>query len=207
MRTQFWKRGIRAKKMATRVADVLFGKVNPSGKLPLTFPATVGDTLARNRDQYPGDGTTVHYSENLEVGYRAFHASGPKPLFPFGFGLSYTSFRYSDLKLVMGSDGRSATVRFGISNTGQRASAEVAQLYLSYPPISEGNEPPRQLKGFRKISVDPGETKTVELTLDARSFSYWSEASHSWVVAPGKFHLFVGGSSADTPLEATVDVR
>jgi beta-glucosidase len=189
------------------VADVLLGKVNPSGKLPLTFPRSVEDTLASNPDRYPGNGVTVHYSEGLAVGYRAFAARGIKPLFPFGFGLSYTQFRFDDLKATVHPGSHSATVSFRVTNTGHRAGAEVAQLYLGFPPIAEGNEPPIQLKGFRKVQLDAGESKLVELQLDARELSFWSEKSHAWQVAQGTFEVMAGSSSADTPLRTTIDVH
>lgn len=189
------------------VADVLFGKVNPSGKLPLTFPATVEQTLARNSEQYPGDGTTVHYSEQLEVGYRGYQAHNVKPLFPFGFGLSYTTFVYSNLTLIPGTKQDTAVARFTLTNTGSRPGAEVAQVYVGFPPISEGNEPLRQLKAFRKLTLAPGESRVVELPLNARSFSYWSTAIHDWKIATGKFTVSVGGSSADTPLRGTIDIH
>src|ERR1035438_1045362 len=157
------------------VADVLVGKVNPSGKLPLTFPRSVSDTLDGNPDQYPGVGGTVHYSEGLDVGYRAYAAHSTKPLFPFGYGLSYTQFSFDGLKVSQQPGSANTIVSFRVTNTGKHAGAEVAQLYLGFPPIAEGNEPPLQLKDFRKIMLNPGESKPVELKLDARSFSYWSE--------------------------------
>jgi beta-glucosidase len=188
------------------VADVLFGKVNPSGKLPLTFPKRVEDTLAGKPDQYPGNATAVHYSEALEVGYRGYQADHVAPLFPFGFGLSYTTFSFSDLKAASTREGH-AKVTFRVTNTGSREGAEVAQLYLDYPPIAEGNEPPHQLKGFRKIMLKPGESQTVQLELDPRSFSYWSGSSHSWKLVAGSFGISVGDSSANTPLTATLAIQ
>jgi beta-glucosidase len=188
------------------VADVLFGKVNPSGKLPLTFPVRAEDTLASKPDQFPGDGKTVYYSEDLEVGYRWYDAHSVKPLFPFGFGLSYTTFSFDDLKIATKPGVPAATVGFRITNTGVRAGSEVAQLYLGFPPIAEGNEPPRQLKGFAKIMLQPGESKTVTLPLNARAFSYWSQAAHGWRVVEGNFKVMVGDSSAETPLMGTVSV-
>jgi beta-glucosidase len=189
------------------VADVLFGKVNPSGKLPLTFPKSVDDTLARNPEQYPGNGKTVHYSEGLEVGYRAFQANNIAPLFPFGFGLSYTTFAYSDLTIQPASAKHTVKVEFRITNTGSRAGAEVAQLYVTFPPIREGNEPPKQLKGFKKVMLSPGESKVVVLTLNPRAFSYWSENAHAWKIAPGDFQVQIGGSSADAPLSAAIHIQ
>lgn len=189
------------------VADVLTGKVNPSGKLPLSFPRAVEDTLAAHPNQFPGDGVTVHYSEGLSVGYRALAAQGVTPLFPFGFGLSYTQFHFDDLKAVVHPQSHSATVTFRVTNTGKRAGAEVAQLYLGFPPIAEGNEPPIQLKGFNKVQLDRGASKLVELQLNTRAFSYWSEETHEWKIAPGAFQITVGDSSADTALKTTIELH
>jgi beta-glucosidase len=189
------------------VANVLFGKTNPSGKLPLTFPATLDQTLARNPEQYPGDGRTVHYSEGLAVGYRGYENHDTKPLFPFGFGLSYTTFAYSGLTVRTGQQGSTAVVRFTLTNTGARAGAEVTQVYLQFPAIEEGNEPPRQLKAFRKVTLAPGESRLVELPLNKRAFSYWSIAAHNWKVALGTFSVFVGGSSSETPLTAALEMK
>lgn len=189
------------------VAAVLFGKVDPSGKLPLTFPRSVGQTLAAHPEQYPGNGKTVHYSEGLDVGYRGYQAHDVKPLFPFGYGLSYTTFRFSDLKIDMQPGGEHATVTFRVTNTGMRAGAEVAQLYLGFPPIPEGNEPPLQLKGFSKVALRSGESTTVNLPLDPHDFSYWSNSRHAWRIASGTFRVMVGDSSADLPLHADVSIR
>jgi beta-glucosidase len=189
------------------VADILFGKVNPSGKLPLTFPASVDDTLAKDPVLYPGNGRTVDYGEGVEVGYRGYEAHNVKPLFPFGFGLSYTTFRYDQPEIRLGSNHRSATVRFRLTNTGSVAGAEIAEVYVSFPQISEGNEPPTQLKAFRKIVLAPGESETLDLSLDARAFSYWSEQAHAWKIASGGFHILVGGSSADTPIDSVVQIQ
>ena len=189
------------------VADVLTGKVNPSGKLPLSFPRSVEDTLASNPEQYPGVNGVAHYSEGLEVGYRGYTAHKITPLFPFGFGLSYTEFSFDGLKVSRQPGSANATVSFKVTNTGQCAGAEVAEVYLSFPPIAEGNEPPLQLKGFSKVMLNPGESKTVEVKLDTRAFSYWSEKTHAWTVAAGEFEVMVGDSSANTPLKANLTVR
>jgi beta-glucosidase len=118
------------------VAEILFGDVNPSGKLPLTFPKSVQDTVGRDPAEYPGDGHTVQYSEGLEVGYRWYQLHKAEPLFPFGFGLSYTTFSYSSLTVVAGRAGmHTATVRFRVTNTGKRQGAEVAQVYVGFPRI------------------------------------------------------------------------
>jgi beta-glucosidase len=189
------------------VADVLTGKVNPSGKLPLSFPRSVEDTLAANPEQYPGVKGVAHYSEGLEVGYRGYTAHKITPLFPFGFGLSYTEFKFDGLKVTKQPGRANATVSFKVTNTGKRAGAEVAEVYLGFPAIDEGNEPPLQLKAFGKVMLNPGESKTVEVKLDTRAFSYWSEKAHAWAVAPGEFQLMVGDSSANTPLKASLTVR
>jgi len=182
------------------VADVLFGHVNPSGKLPLTFPARAEDTLANHPDQFPGDGVTVRYSEGLEVGYRAYQAHHVQPLFPFGFGLSYTTFAMNNLHVEHQSDG--VKVFFRVTNTGQREGEEVAQLYLTFPPIAEGNEPQHQLRGFAKVHLESGESQQIELALHPQDLRWWSEKTHSWQQTKGKFTIAVGDSSANTPLEA-----
>ena len=158
-------------------------------------------------DQYPGDGVTVHYSEGLKVGYRAYQSHGVAPLFPFGYGLSYTSFRFSDLKTAKQPGRVQFIVSFRVTNMGKRAGAEVAQLYLGFPPIAEGNEPPLQLKGFRKVMLNPGESKVVELQMDPRAFSFWSATAHAWQIAPGTFRVMVGDSSAHTLLDTRITVH
>lgn len=187
------------------VADVLFGDVNPSGKLPITFPASVQQTFVQNPAYYPGNGHEVQYGEGIEVGYRWYQSHNIQPLFPFGFGLSYTTFSFSDLKVVPGSaDSHSAEVHFRITNTGRRAGAEIAQVYVGFPSLAEGNEPPRQLKGFRKITLAPGESQEIGIPLHADAFSYWSVKDHAWRIQPGKYKVMVGSSSQDLPLAAPV---
>jgi len=187
------------------VADILFGEVNPSGKLPLTFPKSGRDTVARDPAEYPGDGHTVHYSEGLEVGYRWYQSHKVEPLFPFGFGLSYTTFSYSGLTVAAGRAGtHTATVRFRVTNTGKRKGAEVAQVYVAFPRIEAGDEAPRQLKGFRKIMLSPGESREVVVALDARAFSYWSIKEHDWRIQPGTYAIMAGSSSQDVPLVSSI---
>lgn len=187
------------------VARVLFGEVNPSGKLPISFPRTTEDTLARDPQAYPGNGKEVHYSEGIDVGYRWFQTKNVKPLFPFGYGLSYTTFAYSKPVVTTLPGHKGATVTFEIQNTGKVAGAEVAQVYVGFPPIAEGNEPPRQLKGFQKVVLKPGETKSVHIALTPRDFSYWSTAKHDWVIESGSYRIMIGASSEDIRLEgATV---
>jgi beta-glucosidase len=188
------------------VADILFGDAVPSGKLPITFPASVEDTVARDPLLYPGDGKTVRYQEGLEVGYRWYQAHDVKPLFPFGFGLSYTSFNYSDFS-VRSTGKHRVEVRCKITNTGMVRGGEVAQVYVGFPHIPEGDEPPLQLKQFEKVWVSPGESGDVALTLDERAFSYWSVQDHAWKVQPGTYVIRVGSSSADLPLGAKVEIQ
>ncbi len=188
------------------LADILFGTVDPSGKLPVTFPRRVQDTLANNSMQYPGDGTIVHYTEGIQVGYRWYQTHNVRPLFPFGFGLSYTTFAYSDFAIAhVDSSTHVVTLRFRVKNVGTYPGAEVAQLYVGFPPIDEGNEPPEQLKGFRRVMLQPGQSEAVAMTLNARAFSYWSEMDHAWRIQPGIYSLMAGSSSANILLHGSVE--
>ncbi len=187
------------------VADVLFGDANTSGKLPLTFPKSIGDTLARNPAYYPGDGNEIHYGEKLEVGYRWYQAHKVAPLFCFGFGLSYTTFSFSNLHVTPGTaDRHSAEVHFRLTNTGSRTGAEVGQVYVGFPEVPEGNEPPRQLAGFRKVILAPGQSSEVSIPLNPRTFSYWSVKAHAWRIERGSYSIMVGSSSEDLPLTASI---
>jgi len=184
---------------------LLFGDVSPSGKLPYTFPKSLAQTPIRSAQQFPGvNGQAGYprsrYSERLLVGYRWYDAKHLTPQFPFGFGLSYTTFRYGGLHVIPTS--RGAVVRFTITNTGSRTGAEVAQLYVFDP--ASAHEPPKQLKGYDKVTLLPGETKTVTLTLDQRAFAHWNTAVHGWRVAPGCYGIAIGGSSRDLPLRGHV---
>ena len=173
------------------IADVLFGDVNPSGKLPMTFPA--GQRQGPASDPSQLGLSTQAYSEDLLVGYRWFDAMHQQPLFPFGFGLSYTSFRLDRAQLQAGGGGATVTVR--VSNTGRRAGAEVVQLYVAAPPAA--GEPPRQLKGFRKVSLGPGESTLVTFRLSPRDVAVWDTGGQRWMTVPGRYGLFVGDSSRD----------
>ncbi len=187
----------------TALADILFGDVNPSGKLP--------DSLATRREDYsdsgsyPGNGTTVNYTEGLYVGYRHFDKAKVAPLFPFGFGLSYTTFGYSRLAVPASvGRGKTATVRVTVRNTGTRAGDEVAQLYLR-PLAPSVDRPVRELKGFERISLLPGQSAVVSFPLDARAFSYWDVKTHDWREDVGAYAVEVGSSSRD--LRATGVLR
>ncbi|MGZ4200987.1 MAG: beta-glucosidase [Thermoleophilaceae bacterium] len=185
------------------IAALLFGQANPSGKLPETFPKSQGDIPTRTPQQYPGVNDSsgvphVSYSEGLDVGYRWYDAQNIAPLFPFGYGLSYTTFRYSGLSASPGA------ASFTLTNTGRRAGAEVVQLYVGDPASSA--EPPKQLKGYRKVWLEPGQSARVTLPLDKRSFAHWDDARHGWSVSAGSYRVLVGGSSRDLPLQGSVSV-
>jgi beta-glucosidase len=170
------------------IGDVLFGAVNPSGKLPVTFPKALQDSPAYAH--YPGENLHVEYAEGIYVGYRGFDKRGIEPLFPFGYGLSYTTFEYSRLKVAF------PNVSVSVRNSGARAGAEVVQLYLQ-PPPSPVDRPAKELKGFGRVVLQPGEAKTVSFTLDKAAMSYFDVAVHDWVVQPGRFTVLVGASSRD----------
>ncbi|MEP7074191.1 MAG: glycoside hydrolase family 3 C-terminal domain-containing protein, partial [Acidobacteriota bacterium] len=178
------------------IADVLFGKVSPSGKLPATFLKRWEDSPAFGR--YPGDGKTVDYSEGVLVGYRWFDQKGIEPEFPFGHGLSYTDFKYSNLKLIQdsASGNPAVTVRFDLQNTGSRDGAEAAQIYVQ-PVESSVPRPLKELKGFEKVFLKAGEKKTVTIPLDIGAFSFYDPAQHEWVAEKGAFKILVGSSSRD----------
>jgi beta-glucosidase len=191
------------------IASVLFGDVNPSGKLPQTFPAAAADLpLLSTASQYPGvtvagDAIGPHsrYTEGLEVGYRWYDAQGIQPLFPFGHGLSYTSFRYDNLQVASAPSATgTAQVTFDVTNTGPRAGAEVAQLYVGAPPNNYAGEPPNQLRGYDRVLLRPGQTQHVSLQVDSRAVSYWDAASHGWRVENGCHPVRVGSSSRDIRL-------
>jgi len=185
------------------IARLLFGDANPSGKLAMTFPANEHQGAGAFFLDYPGDGMTVNYSEGVLVGYRWYDARDQEPLFPFGYGLSYTTFRYSELKIERGGD-EQATVKVRVTNTGAREGSEVVQLYLGSPAAAE--EPPKQLKGFEKILLKPGETKIVAMKLDRDSFAAWDSDDHAWRVYPGTYSVMVGSSSRDIRLKGSFTI-
>jgi beta-glucosidase len=178
------------------IGDVLFGAVNPSGKLPVTFPKALQDSPAYGH--YPGENLHVEYAEGIYVGYRGFDKHDVEPLFPFGHGLSYTTFDYSQLKVSPGKivAGKTVSVSVTVRNSGTRAGAEVVQLYLQ-PPPSRVDRPVKELKGFGRIMLQPGETRTVSFELDKAAMSFYDSAVHDWVAEPGRFTVLVGASSRD----------
>ena len=188
------------------VADLLLGNVNPSGKLPMTFPKGENETPAHTSEQYPGVNGNVAYSEGLQVGYRWYDAQKVEPLFPFGFGLSYTTFSLSTLKAPAElRPGQIMRVSVDLKNTGSRSGADVVQIYVASPGAAD--EPPKQLKGFAKVKLRPGRTEHVIVTLDPRAFSVWSTKAKKWTVVPGRYALLAGDSSRNLPLHSVTAVR
>ncbi|MGH7997730.1 MAG: glycoside hydrolase family 3 C-terminal domain-containing protein [Opitutaceae bacterium] len=185
----------------TALAKILFGEADPSGHLPITFERRWQDNPAY-RSWYPnGPDNTVTYREGVFVGYRGYERSGIKPLFPFGYGLSYTSFAFRDLAVAPAAPrlGQDVTVSFTVENTGRREGAEVAQVYLGNPG-ARVERPARELKGFARVDLRPGESRRVAVTLDPRSMSYWDTGSHAWRQDPGRFVVYIGDSCEDTAL-------
>ena len=182
------------------IGDVLFGVANPSGKLPVTFPREWKDATAYGH--YPGENLRVEYAEGIYVGYRGFDKRNVAPLFPFGHGLSYTTFEYSDLKVTPAkvAPGQSARVSLRVRNSGSREGAEVVQLYLADPQAAV-DRPPKELKGFQRVVLKPGEAQTVEFSVDQDAMSYYSQEKHDWLAEPGAFNVLVGASSRDIRLK------
>ncbi|MFL1673340.1 beta-glucosidase family protein [Paenibacillus dendritiformis] len=187
-------------------ADVLYGHVNPSGKLAETFPVSLEQTPSYLN--FPGGKKEVFYGEGIFVGYRYYEAKKETPLFPFGHGLSYTTFAYEQIRIDKSSmkDTDTATVTVTVRNTGSRAGKEVVQLYVKNAGSSVVR-PVKELKGFAKISLEPGEAAEVSFTLDKRSFAYFNTDIHDWFAESGTYDILVGPSSADTPLTAPIDVH
>jgi len=183
------------------IAGVLFGSINPSGKLPMTFPQKLEDHGAHALGQYPGDAETVYYKDDIYVGYRYYDTYGVTPLFSFGHGLSYTSFAFSDLKLS--KKGRKVSVRFTVQNTGKLAGAEVAQVYVSQQQ-SALPRPAKELKGFKKVFLRPGERREVIIELDEGAFQYFDDRTNSWRSDPSLFTIRVGASSRDLRVEGKI---
>ena len=188
------------------VAAVLLGKVNPSGKLPVTFPVRLEDSPAFINASHPGS-REVNYGEGIFVGYRYYDKKDVTPLFPFGHGLSYTSFAYSDLKVTKKvKAGKAVDVSLTVTNTGKTAGKEVVQLYVS-DRISALPRPPKELKGFAKVALEAGEAKTVAFRLDERALSFYDPHKKAWVAEPGEFDVLVGSSSRDIRVKAKFTVE
>jgi len=188
------------------LASILFGDVNPSGKLPCTFPRKLSDSPAHALGAYPGRNGTETYAEGLLVGYRWFDTRGVAPLFPFGFGLSYTRFAYSDLRIVAaGAPGEppAYSAEFSVANVGERAGAETAQLYVRElrPRVMR---PFQELKGFQKLFLQAGEKRRVSIPLRSRAFSFYDPGRGRWVAEAGDYVIMAGGSSRDIRLQGTL---
>ena len=200
---------------AEAVANVLFGEVNPSAKLPLTFPNSDADlphpVVAQPPEKEPPDwrkvaaglpAFQVHYDEGVKVGYKWYDAEKKPVLFPFGFGLSYTTYSYSNLKVTAG---KRPQVSFTVTNTGNRAGAEIAEVYASLPAAAA--EPPKRLVGFSKIKLNGGESKEVTVEVDPKYLSIFNVDQNGWQLLPGDYTFMVGGSSQDLPLKESVNLK
>jgi beta-glucosidase len=191
------------------LADVLFGDVNPSGRLPVSYPARESDVPVAN--PWAGiDKLDVVYSEGVNVGYKGYAHARVTPLFPFGYGLSYTRFAFTARAPLVMVDQRQQTarVRFRITNTGRRVGTETAQVYVGLPAGT--GEPPKRLVGFTQVTLAPGQTQIVDVSINVRSathpLSYFDETTHTWITAPGNYRFYVGGSSGNTPVSSTVHI-
>lgn len=186
-------------------ADILYGEVNPSGKLAETYPLSLADTPCSS--YFPGSQRTVEYRESIFVGYRYYDTAKKEVLFPFGHGLSYTSFAYSDLSIDKQTlaEGDSLTVRFKVTNTGERAGKEVAQVYVSHPGgrIFRAEQ---ELAGFAKVALQPGETRELSVTLEPRAFSYYNINERGWCAEGGAYDIRIGASSRDIRLQGKVSL-
>jgi beta-glucosidase len=204
-------------KGADAVANILFGDVNPSAKLPMTFPRNEADlphpqrvipppgALGKEAVMRTGEAKPTfeaHYDEGLKVGYKWYDAEKKPVLFPFGFGLSYTSYAYSDLKV---KSGKQTTVTFTVKNTGSRSGAEIAEVYVAVP--ADTGEPPKRLVGWSKVKLQAGESKEVTVNIEASYLSIFDEASESWKMPPGAYSFMAGGSSQDLPLVQKITLK
>jgi beta-glucosidase len=188
------------------LAAILFGDANPSGKLPVSFPKKFEDSPASAN--YPGVNLKVNYAEGIYVGYRYYDTKNVEPQFPFGFGLSYTTFEYSDLKVTPGKvpSNQPVGVSLKVKNTGTRAGAEVVELYL-HDGHSKIDRPVHELKRFQRVELQPGQTKIVNFLLDRAAFSYWNPKKNAWLLEPGTFEIQIGASSRDIRLRAPLSLK
>jgi beta-glucosidase len=189
------------------LASILFGDANPSGKLPVSLPKEFEDSPAASN--YPGQNLKVNYAEGIYIGYRYYDTKDVAPAFPFGFGLSYTTFEYSNLKVQPNATKAGQfepQINLKIKNTGPRPGAEVVQLYI-HDGHSKIDRPIHELKGFQRVELQPGETKTVTFTIDRAALSYWSPEKKDWVAEPGTFEIQIGASSRDIRLRAPLELK
>ena len=184
------------------LVDIITGEINPSGRLPTSFPKNIEDTPAFN--SYPGKDLQMHYDEKLLVGYRWYDKKNIKTLFPFGHGLSYTNFEYSDLEVDVRATNM-ASCKFSVRNTGQVAGIETAQCYVSFKTIDD-SEPEKTLQGFSKIALNPNDESSVEINLNSRNFSSWNVAKRSWEVRAGSYEILIGSSAENIILQSTINL-
>ena len=183
------------------LAKIIFGETNPSGKLPMTFANTHLEYPSLAIGEFPGKDLRVNYTEDIYVGYRYFDKQNLEPVFPFGYGLSYTSFGFSDLKLTKNTD--DILVECTLTNTGKLAGAEVVQLYVA-PLNPQVDRPVKELKGFEKVFLNPGESVVVKLVLENDDFSYFDETLHQWKTDTGNYEIQVGNSSRNILLKESI---
>jgi beta-glucosidase len=200
------------------LANVLTGEVNATGKLAMTFPKSEQDLphptipVLTKEDEGQGTGAvngrthveskySVSYDEGVKVGYKWYEAEHKQPLFPFGYGLSYTTYAYSDLK----TDSAQKTVSFAVKNTGERAGAEIAEVYATLPDAA--GEPFKRLVGWQRVELAPGESKTVSVTVDPQLISIFDEQKNGWELLPGAYMILAGPSSAETPLKGAFQLQ
>jgi beta-glucosidase len=188
------------------LADILFGDESPSGKLPTTFPVRLEDNPAYIN--YPGENGKVRYGEGIFVGYRYYDKKVIEPLFPFGHGLSYTTFKYSNLRLSARSitPDQTLKVKVDITNTGKVMGKEIVQLYVRDVKATFAR-PEKELKAFEKIELQPGKTKTITFSLDREAFWYFDSVRNAWNVEPGEFEILVGASSRDIRLKGSITLQ
>ena len=184
------------------LVDIITGEINPSGRLPTSFPKNIEDTPAFN--SYPGKDLQMHYDEKLLVGYRWYDKKNIKTLFPFGHGLSYTNFEYSDLEVDVHPKNM-VSCKFSVRNTGQVAGIETAQCYVSFKTIDD-SEPEKTLQGFSKIVLNPNDESSIEINLNSRNFSSWNVAKRSWEVRAGSYEILIGSSAENILLQTTINL-
>ncbi len=185
-------------------AALIFGTVDPSGKLPVTFPASLSQVPAQTTAQWPGTATGPIYSEGVDIGYRWYQSANITPAFSFGYGLSYTKFSFSNLNVGAFNANGTATVTATITNTGSVAGADVAQMYIGDPAASQ--DPPEQLKGFQRVTLNPGQAATVTFPLSIHDLASWSPAANAWEAQAGAYSIKVGDASNSLPLTGSTSL-
>lgn len=212
-KTSTWEEDVRGivqawypgQEQGNAIADILFGDVNPSGKLPATVPVDETQTPTSTPEQFPGVGLLAQYSEGVFVGYRGYQRRGIQPAYPFGFGLSYTTFTYRRLRVRGGASDPQVT--FTLRNTGRRLGTEVAQVYVGRLPTRFVATPPKQLAGFTRLTLAPGARQRTTVTIPRSALSYWDSGAQHWVTPAGRVPVYVGGDSDDAALAGVINVR